>query len=580
MIKFALSFVLLIFTSSAFANTFYVRTDGASPAYCSGLVNAPYSPSVVNKACALAHLMYLLPPNRDGNDVGRKPLIAGGDTVIIAAGSYQFGLPFNGGSWGSCSTSWPYDCHMQPVPSGTAANPTRIIGAGSTSTTFWGSGGASFVVNLSGSSNVVLQGIEITDHSNCIQNHTDATVKCQAGGLWAATGISDTEGGVDTPQSSNVALSDIRIHGMGKFGLLAGDINGWTLNNVKIIANGFGGWSLDTGKSFSSGTNTITNVEIGWNGCTENYPATTIYACWGQQSGGYGDGVGSSSASDQGTWNFSQISVHDNTQDGLDFLHASPSANITFDHVTAKNNAGNQLKTNGTVTISNSVVVGNCASFVGVGSMQGNNSGGGGTSGDICRAQGDTIVPGQSPNLTTNIVNNTIISEGNTLVTIPGPGTGFGDKTSKLNIANNILIGQTDWIKNDGSLTDIWWWGDGTPVNTPTLTNNVIFNTKTTTCPAGNTCADPKLTNETLVAFDPTPTAATPAGVGAIQTATPPPPPPPVTCNGGAVVNAVCYCPIGTTLNAGTCGVIAPVCKPVPVCTETPTSMSCTAACQ
>lgn len=539
-IKFAL-YVFLLFASSAFAapQTWYVRTDGASPTYCSGLVDAPYSTTVVNKGCAMAHPMYLLPPNRDGNDVGRKPLIAGGDTVMIAAGSYQFGLPFNGGSWGSCSASWPYDCVMQPVPSGTPTQPTRIIGAGSALTQFWGSGGASFVVNLSGSSNVVIQGLEITDHSNCIQNHTDPTVKCQPGGLWAATGISDTNGGTDTPQSSNVTLTDVWIHGMGKFGILAGDINGWTLNNVKIIANGFGGWSLDTGPSFSTGTNTITNTQIAWNGCTENYPATTIYACWGQQSGGYGDGVGSSSASDRGTWTFQDVAVSNNTQDGLDFLHADPSAVITFDRVNAQRNAGNQLKTNGTATISNSIVNGYCASFVGVGDMQGNNSAGGGTSGDICRAQGDTIVVGQTPGLTTTITNNTVISEGNDLVTVPS--TGSGDKTSKLILSNNILIGQPDWVKGDQKpqpLADVWWWGDGAPVNTPTLTNNVIWNTK-----SGAGTVDPKLANETLAAFDATPTAATPPGVGAIQTSTPPPPPvmpPPTICPAVCVPKVVC----------------------------------------
>jgi hypothetical protein len=40
-----------------------------------------YSTNVANKACAISNPMYLLPPNRDGNDVGRRPLIAGGDTV-------------------------------------------------------------------------------------------------------------------------------------------------------------------------------------------------------------------------------------------------------------------------------------------------------------------------------------------------------------------------------------------------------------------------------------------------------------------------------------------------------------------
>lgn len=530
----------------AVAQTWYVRADGGAPTLCDGKTDAPFIGSTGGH-CGIAHLMYLIPPNRDGNDVGRKPLIAGGDTVMVAAGSYQFGLPFNGGGWGSCSASWPWDCHSMPVPSGTAANPTRIIGAGSAVTTFWGSGGASFVVNLAGSSNVVIQGITITDHSNCVQNHTNPAVKCQPGGLWAATGISDTEGGTDTPQSSNVTLTDVVVRGMAKFGLLTGNINNWTLSNVKILANGFGGMSLDTGPSYSRGTNTFTNVEFSWNGCTENYPSTAIYACWGQMSGGYGDGLGSSSSSDRGVWSFQNVVASNNTQDGLDFLHADPSAVITFDHVDARNNAGNQLKTNGVATITNSVIVGGCSLMQGRDSMQG--SPGGNTAGDLCRAMGDPVVVGQSPGQTTTVDHNTIISQGNTFVTIPCPGTGCGDKTSKLAITNNIMVGLPRWVKNDGHLVDIWWWGDGTPVNTPTWTGNVFFNTDVGACPAGNSCADPKLTNQTLAAFDPTPLPGSPVigkatnggNIGAVQTAVVQPPP---------VCPAVCVPKVVYAMNA------------------------------
>jgi hypothetical protein len=547
--RFLLSAFLLLCASTACAATYYVRTDGGAPASCSGLVNAPYSSTVVNKACAIAHPMYLLPPNRDGNDIARQPLIAGGDTVMIAAGAYQFGLPFNGGGWGSCSLSWQYDCHMQPVPSGTAASPTQIIGAGSTSTKFVGSGGAAFVLNLTGSNYVLVQGIEITDGSNCIQNQPDAVVGCpqppKSGppvylGPWAANGISDTEGTADNPASNNVTLRDINVHGMAKFGLNAGHIANWTLDHVRIYANGFGGWSLDTGqKSPSSGVNTITNSEIAWSGCTENYPTTAIWGCWSQTTGGYGDGVGSSSASDTGTWNFLLVNVHDNVQDGLDFLHADKTAIINYDQVTAAHNGGNQLKTSGTATITNSVVNGGCGQWAGVSDMTGNNSNSGATSADVCRAQGDTLQVSQSPGLTTLIKNNTIISQGNTHVTVPS--TGFGDKTSKLNISNNILIGAKRWIQNDGSLPAIWWWGDNTPVNTPSVTGNVLFNINYGTCPAGNTCADPHLANQTLAAFDPTPTSATPPNVGAIRgTVTPPPP----------VCQAVCVPKVIYTMNA------------------------------
>jgi hypothetical protein len=511
----------------AVAQTWYVRADGGAPTLCDGKTDAPFIGSTGGH-CGIAHLMYLIPPNRDGNDVGRKPLIAGGDTVMVAAGSYQFGLPFNGGGWGSCSASWPWDCHSMPVPSGTAANPTRIIGAGSAVTTFWGSGGASFVVNLAGSSNVVIQGITITDHSNCVQNHTNPAVKCQPGGLWAATGISDTEGGTDTPQSSNVTLTDVVVRGMAKFGLLTGNINNWTLSNVKILANGFGGMSLDTGPSYSRGTNTFTNVEFSWNGCTENYPSTAIYACWGQMSGGYGDGLGSSSSSDRGVWSFQNVVASNNTQDGLDFLHADPSAVITFDHVNAYRNAGNQIKGNGSVTITNSTVNAYCSSLQGNGDMVGTNAGGGGTSGDLCRALGDAVVLGMSAGHTSTLQNNTVLSQGNCVITVPD--SGVGDATSKIVVTNNILIGLPVWV--DGNQTPppqscLYYWNSA---NVPSFSGNVIWKVKGGTAPAGNLYADPKLTNQTLAAFDPTPTSATPPNVGAIRGTVVVPPPPPAAC--------------------------------------------------
>jgi hypothetical protein len=472
---------------------------------------------------------------------------------------------------------------MQPVPSGTTANPTKIIGAGSASTSLWGSGGASFVLNLSGSSNVVVQGLTITDHSNCIQNHTDVSVRCQAGGLWAANGISDTEGGVDTPQSSNVTLTDIVIRGMAKFGLLAGHINGWTFNSDKIIGNGFGGWSLDTGTSPSSGVNTITNVEIGFNGCTENYPATTIYACWGQETGGYGDGIGTSSASDQGTWTFSQVSVHDNVQDGIDFLHANPSAIVNFDHVDAERNAGNQLKGNGTLTISNSIVNAYCSAPK-PGSMVGNNSQGGATSGDYCRADGDAVVFSLSSNHTVTLNHNTVISQGGCIITvadISGQNLSTGDATSRIVATSNILIGLPGWVFNpDVKQSCLYYWNAeniGQYQTNLVMTGNAVWNAGGT-IPSGNIVGDPRLTSARLTAFDPTPTSATLAGVGAI-TSGGPSPPPAVACTGGVVANNACYCPASTTAAAGACGPLPKVCLPTVTCAGSPNAQTCTPGC-
>jgi hypothetical protein len=553
-----LSALLLLFASSSFASTtYYIRTDGGDSTHCSGLVDAPYSGNVFNRACAFHHPFDVLPPNLDGNDTKNKPLMQGGDTLIIGPGSYQMGLPYGAGIYESCKTSWPYDCHMQPVPSGNVAQPTRIMGAGYANCpsgiaapTFWGSGGAGSVLNLTGSNNVFIECLEVTDHSACIQNHPNAAIKCQAGGAWASNGITDTDGRASNIPSTNVTLQDLNIHGLAHYGVLAGNISGWTVKNVKLNANGFGGWSTDLSPAYSvsTGQNTFTTVEIAWNGCTENYPTTAIWGCWGQQSGGYGDGFGSSSSSDKGTWLFQSLQVHDNTQDGLDFLHADPSAVITFDHVNAYRNAGNQIKGNGNVSITNSVVSAYCSVFAGLGDMVGNNGAGGATSGDLCRALGDAVVVGMVKNGSTTIANNTIISQGNCLITVPD--SGVGDSTSKLNVSQNILIGLPVWV--DGNQTPppqscLYYWNSA---NVPSFSGNVIWKVKGETAPAGNLYQDPKLTNETLAAFDPTPTAATPPNVGAIR---------------------------GTVVTPPVCPA---VCIPKLVCTNTLTQSACNAVCQ
>ena len=62
------------------------------------------------------------------------------------------------------------------------------------------------------------------------------------------------------------------------------------------------------------------DVEIAWNGCTETFPGNTHAGCWGQEEGGYGDGLGVGLTG--GNWLFEHVHVHHNTQDGIDLWHA------------------------------------------------------------------------------------------------------------------------------------------------------------------------------------------------------------------------------------------------------------------
>ena len=100
--------------------TYYVRPDGGSFAQCTGLVDAPYPGSGSGQPCAWDHPFRALPPDD-------APRITGGDTLIVAAGSYRMGYGAPGAD--ACEPDYPWDCHVPPIPSGAdAAHPTRILG--------------------------------------------------------------------------------------------------------------------------------------------------------------------------------------------------------------------------------------------------------------------------------------------------------------------------------------------------------------------------------------------------------------------------------------------------------------------
>ena len=123
--------LLFVASASASAATYYVRAGGGTSVQCTGTVDANYSGSGTDQPCAWNSLMEALPPRADNQP--NPPRIAGGDTLIIDPGSYMIGysdaarLEFGDNV---CDLGYSYACVPQPVPSGTAANPTRILGVG------------------------------------------------------------------------------------------------------------------------------------------------------------------------------------------------------------------------------------------------------------------------------------------------------------------------------------------------------------------------------------------------------------------------------------------------------------------
>ena len=195
--------------------TLYVRPDGGTAEQCSGMADAPYPGSGTDQGCAWNHPFQALPP-------GGTPRILGGDTLIIGAGSYMLGYGAPGAE--NCEYEGSYDCSMPPIPSGPdAAHPTRILGEGwdkgcLVPPELWGSGRPFHMIDMTGSSNVEIACMEITDHSSCIEDHLFTTggspYTCQRDtppyGDWAAVGLYAED-------SANVLIEGPQYPRVGKY---------------------------------------------------------------------------------------------------------------------------------------------------------------------------------------------------------------------------------------------------------------------------------------------------------------------------------------------------------------------------
>ncbi len=213
--------------ASSQGSTWYVRPDGGSPTQCTGRANAPYPGSGAAQPCAWDHPFRALPP-------GDSPRIAGGDTLIIGAGSYMMGYGAPGAD--NCYPDGAFGCHMPPILGGPdPTRRTRILGAGwdagcTNPPELWGTERPWFIVNLTDSSNVELACLEITDHSSCVEDHTGG-LACERDtypfGPWASYGLYAED-------SANVYLLDLNIHGLAAGGVHAGRLRDWTVEDADL----------------------------------------------------------------------------------------------------------------------------------------------------------------------------------------------------------------------------------------------------------------------------------------------------------------------------------------------------------
>lgn len=414
---------------SATGTTWFVSPDGGSLDQCTGLADAPYPGAGTGQPCAWDHPFRALPP-------GGPPNIAGGDTLIIGSGNYRMGYGAPGAE--VCAAEGTWDCYMTPIPSGPdAAHPTRILGAGWDAGSpappeLWGAERANWILNLTDASNIEVGWLEVTDHSDCVEFHS-GSLPCQRDtppyGDWAVVGLYAED-------SANVHLHDLNIHGLAGRGVLAGRLTDWTVENVRIAANGMAGWDGDIeGDDSNSGTMLFRHWTVEWNGCGETWPEGQPTGCWAQEAGGYGDGVGTGFT--QGHWVIEDSAFLYNTSDGLDLLYTQAGSLVEVRGTRAEGNAGNQLKTSGPASVENSIVVGNCGFFEGK-SFTFNV--------DNCRAVGTALFFNLRRGDRVSVTNCTVASEGDCLLT-PECNDLNCDGSESVVLRNNIFVGHTDFLQ-------------------------------------------------------------------------------------------------------------------------------------
>lgn len=480
--------------------TYYIRMDGGTAEQCDGLSDTPYPGAGLNQPCAWNHPFHALPP-------GSSARIAGGDTLIIGDGSYQMGYGAPGSE--TCDYESSYDCHLSAIPSGADFDhPTRVLGAGwdkgcADAPELWGTGRPWMILNLTDSSNVQIACLEVTDHSSCIEDHLDSNggsiYTCQRErppyGDWADTGLFAED-------SENVWLKDLYIHGLANNGVLAGRLTDWTVENLQVSGNGWVGWNGDIeGEDANRGTLAFRNWQVEWNGCGETYPEKEHLGCWGQEAGGYGDGVGTGTTG--GHWIIEDSIFRNNTSDGLDLYYARlPDAVIDIRRTLASGNGGNQIKiTASNASIENTIIVSNCGYF---------NDFPYWNEDDSCRAAGDGLVLAIQPGGKFDVVNSTLTGEGVCLMIAECALDKTCTGNEQIRVINTLFQGQKSFFYPQEDVSFAWYDYESMPpmVKNPFMVSySVITDVRfgnVTPCPGDNNlCAvQAGLADQSLYSFD------------------------------------------------------------------------------
>jgi Putative Ig domain len=540
--------------------TWYIRLDGGTNTQCTGTTNAPYPGTGTGQPCAFNHPYQMLTYS------GGWASMQGGDTIQFEdQGPYYMGEENQGvgTDWstqlgGICPSPNGFGdaCILPAFPSGSAVNPTRVVGANAGSchnsthtalvnpTVLMGSGwGAFSVLNVQGTNYVSLSCIEVTQPDTCTSAGTGAGPgQCKSTNNYVGyAGIVFEYQNAQGP--SNLTMQDIAVIGTAANGILGSHVNQTstdvlTASDIYIIGNGNSGWNGDGGGCTtdceSVGTMNLSYLDIDWNGCMAVKPynaqlpttSNSFTYCYDDSTGGYGDGFVQIAAGDV-TLNVTHSMFRWNTQDGFDSLHLGD--DLTHNPITtisdsrSEGNEGQTFKlgAGASGTAINNVSISNCRVLQTASSFPQNPAGWDIGVSDVCRASGDEWALAMKDGETMTLRNNTSVGYGTVMY---DAGCAIGATcTNHVTVVfqNNISKGYPDPGNANQLAAGFYIDGISNPIaNAGSVMNHNLWNTLgnnysvCTTTPGETNClsADPLLVSESNInAINPNLTSASPA---------------------------------------------------------------------
>ncbi len=496
--------------------TWYVRPDGGLPyvdatttpnGQCDGKHDAPYPGTGVNQPCAMGNLRYLWSSEVGYISIGW--MISGGDTVIVRQNPSGYNVGGDaGGLPGNCHGN-SYACYMPSIPSGTASQHTRILGENYSSCTsdalktkldITYSALAAF--NVKDSQFVDIACFDVSDRAP--YGGGNFTNLCPGG----STDCGGNFGILQAALTASVSYTDMLIHGLttaihGATGV------GVVANRVFIRGNYDAGIDMDDNpfnmNNISvAGGFTFTNSTIEFSGCVEEYPVVHNYPyieCRDQNTGGYGDGLGTASTS--GDWVFDHDLWFANFQDGLDLLHSGMhSLSVTNSQSIANDGQAYKIGSGDDIVFRNNIAVVNCARILHTFGDEPASAIVNGVS--PCRAAGDGVLFSFTDQGTYSVQDNSFTGYNATMFDLFCEGGWDYCQNAGTVFQNNVIVGYTSTIDGGGgNAPGIFYLESG---SMPTYSawavrdHNFYYNIRYCPTPlqAGETCntTSPQLTGQ------------------------------------------------------------------------------------